>query len=634
MLATVRRLLHTRTLACLPADFAPAASSRQTARKGFLPRPASAKVVYAEKARDARDEIRRLCYDKHYPAALVAFARHLRSEHCSSSRLLERCIMRFGAGVTTAMENSRTGPRYMLDAFIRYVGAGFHPSLEIWTSLLQRTPVTPEELEHLMKLVAGSKSGPGIPADEEFVGTVMRLYAKGGRPDLVEEMFERYRGLLAARNDASLPKEPGPLLWKALIDGRGMLGDVHGAKQWFDVWRTSLAHPYGHLEQHHGHQGRTVRPPSRMIRMPTASNPFGVSASRSGQLKFRPAAHLRSAHTIIELPTPDPAPYLALFRYIVDHPDMAISNSTYDFIKIMAADRIPLTTPVMNALIHHETVKSEPNRLDAVMTLYMRMRRSRGTEKEMRPDATTFTRLFEAFREPKLDVSRPRNQAKPLSHLARITEMALPFPELVRNPRKVFWDMLDAFGGEGDLTTALLNGALGAFIRSRDFAGASVALEFFSRTRTEPNAETHGTVIMGLLRAKSRSEAFTSPSGASWLTVQTVAEAMERLDQLNRLTGYPPYDTPAEVTVFDPLADRPGDYIITRRPANADPAATWQDRPIPRTESQLRDTRRYELRDLDLLQLMLWKASYYASEEDYRLWRRERDIARKQMSRW
>jgi hypothetical protein len=463
----------------------------------------------------------------------------------------------------------------------------------------------------------------------------MRLYAKGGRPDLVEEMFERYRGMLAAREGANLPKEPGPLLWKALIDGRGMLGDVHGAKQWFDVWRTSSAHPYGHLEEErHGHQGRNVRPPAKMIRIPTAASPFGASSPRSGQLKFVPAAHLRSAHTIVELSSPDPAPYLALFRYIVDHPDAAISSSTYEFINIMAADRLPLTTPVMNALIHHETVKSEPNRLDSVMTLYMRMRKSRGTEMEMLPDETTFVRLFEAFREPKLDVGRPRHEAKPLTHLARTTEMALPFPELVRNPRKVFWDMTGALDGEGGVTTALLNGALGAFIRSRDFAGASAALGFFSEKRIEPDAETHGTVIMGLLRARSRSEAFTSLAGASWLTVRMAAEAMERLDQLNRLSGYPPYDTPAEVTVFDPLVDRPGDYIVTHRPATTDPAATWQDRPIPRTESQLRDTRRYELRDLDLLQLMLWKASPYASEEDYRLWRRERDIARKQMSYW
>ena len=435
----------------------------------------------------------------------------------------------------------------------------------------------------------------------------MRLYSKTGRPDLCEEIFERYEKTLEGTG-----RHPGPLLWNCLIDARGYLGDLEGAKQWFDAWRTSPAHPYGYMEQDQA----CTRPATFPKQLPVqvllrAFGPLQQVSRKDLNYIAKPAS------TMVDLPAPDPRPYASFLRHIIDH--TGGTTASLSFLELMAADRVPLTRSVLNTLIYHEAMSREPSAPASMLAVYCKMKVS--TLVEHRPNHKTFSMLFEnAYREPVRDVSRSQNIAGP-TKLQQHSGLSAPPFRYLSDPRALFADLGEAVRpGTAEepflLDSSLLDSALSAFLRKRDFVGAAAALGAYGQYRIEPTSATHAAVITGVSRAHKLGQAFTTSHGRAWYTKAKASELQERKESLNDLSGFgKAFETHTIDVQPVPSADgEPSQYLVTRPKSREREPRIWNGRTIPRRDWEIRATKAFEMRDTSSLKELLHMASRYAGD--------------------
>ena len=528
------------------------------------------------------------------PAALLAFKKQLRSANQAS---LERCVQLFGL-------HGKGDGATMLKAFKMLLETGYTPSVNLWTRLLQVAPIEANELQELAKVY----KMPSI-SDEKAVVALMTFHAKARRPEVVEEIFDRYKQALQDEGQSS---HPGPYVWKALIDARGMVSDLEGARHWFHVWRTSRAHPYGNIEEEPSAAARKPDPVPIILGEPHRTG-SSLPLFRSKQVGV---SHLlqgpRGAHTLSEVPGPSSLPYIALLNHLSEQTKKG-NKSSLRLIDLMAADRVPLDKNVINALMQYELHRDEASVTESVLALYEIMRGRSGTS--MQPDEVTFKKVFKAYKEPKRRMAGfAFNIALP-TMLARNAGLKPPSEDYAQNPRRVFLDLLTQHPGS-PLCAKLLDGALSAFINRRDFVGACVVLQMYKVFRTEPSSRTHAIVVHGVLRARWREEAFCNPAAQAWLTPECSEKLLERVSQLNELAGYKPY-TSSEVIRIQSVPAARGHasspvnaYLISRPPPSSLPEL-WNGRAKPRTPSELHATRRFEFRDTSYLFELLRRASPY-----------------------
>lgn len=556
-----------------------------------------------------REQGLRVIYE-HLRARQPAAALQLLRKSCKTCtpEATEDVIRLFGA-----YSNARQS---MLEAVKTYVAAGFRPSSKTWASLLRS--VTDLEDADLLKLV--DTAGPGL-LTEDLVAAVMRVHSKNGRPDLCEAVFERYEQELEGTG-----RYPGPLVWKCLIDARGYYGDIEGAKAWFDVWRTSRAHPYGFLEEEQ-EQPIVHRRPTQAL--PTSQGLLRAGPTFSEVLQGSVGRYSRTASTISELPAPDPRPYAAFLRHIVHssrHIHMSLS-----WIELMAADRVPTTRCVLNSLIYHEAAREESRAPASMMAIYHKMHTS--TSIDSRPDYKTFTMLFaHVYREPPI-AGFPFTEGKPTKlHL----QSGLPDPSFsyLCDPRALTGDMLLYarigpldIGKPVVLDITLMNTALSAFVRCRDFVGAAALLQAYGRFNCEPDSATHAAVLANISRAHKIRQAFQTVQGRLWYSERQV-HLNARLESLNHLSGFSRGDA-THVVEISPLLS-PGQYVISRPKSRDSDPRVWNGRIIPRKEGRIRATRKYELRDLTGLKQALHMASAFAAEPQ-KVWDKRVEAASKEM---
>ena len=507
-------------------------------------------------------------------------------------------------------------PELMLDAFKSHIAAGFRPSSKTWTSLLRSCSIDTEELYELA-------AGPGILTDD-LVAAIMRHHSKDGRPDLCEAIFERYeRGL------ERIGRHPGPIVWKCLIDARGYLGDIYGAKAWFDAWRTSPAHPYGFMEEK-----RSSRRPSPLRPHPAPNTLYRGVKPFGKWVREDVRYYARTASTMVSYPAPDARPYTALLRHIIDH--SRSTRASINFLELMAADRVPLTCSVFNTLIYHEVVRKEASAASSMLAIYEKMQSS--ISSEHRPNYKTFSMLFEnAYPENRRQVGRPCHPALP-TQLQRQSGLAPPTFRYTSNPRALLADLVTAHRAsccDADpriIDAKLLNSAVAAFVRTRDFVGASAAVSAFKHYGIDPNSGTHGGIISGALRAHGLGQGFLTSSGRKWLTRERRIELCKRRERLNDLDGYTRADA-TDIVEVEPIAQKSGEvsqYLITRPARRDTDPRIWNNRLVPRADWEIRATRRYEMRDVSGLGELLHMASPHA-EEPKEVWERRVAAAEGQM---
>lgn len=510
-------------------------------------------------------------------------------------------------------------PEAMLEAVKSYMAAGFRPSSQVWTTLLRSSTKIDEN--DLIELA--TKAGPGA-ISEELLASMIRYHSKQGRPDLCEAVFERYEQELEGSG-----RYPGSLVWKCMIDARGYLGDMHGAMAWFDAWRTSLAHPYGFMEL----DQPSVRP--GMPAVTPAKHRVAGGVTFNNALQASVGRYARSASTMADLPAPDPRPYAAFLRHLVDW--RPHSDASLTFLELMAADRVPLARSVLNTLIYHEAARGESQAPASMLSIYEKMRTSERVDH--RPDYRTFSMLFEnAYIEPGLDTGRSVIEGGP-TKLQQQSGLPPPAYSYLADPRALMGDMMRAARtGPLDiekpviLDTRLVNNAIGAFVRSREYVGAAAVLDVFQLYHLEPNTATHAIVLSGLIRAQLFAQAFRTSRGVKWYTEKRKQELLARRDQLNDLDGYSREDATYVVDI-DPLPVSPAgnlNYLVTRTQSRQKEPRLWGGRAIPRCDWEVRATKKYETRDMSDLKNLLHMASPFA-EDTKATWERRVAAASKEM---
>jgi hypothetical protein len=542
-------------------------------------------------------------------------------QQAESPALLERSIQDFARH-----------RRYlqMSKALSAYLDHGYVPSTQLWTRILQvaglaETPPTDIRPYFQQGLSAAIN-------DEDSLLALIKYTSKYGLIEYGEELFTRYEKVLH-ESEEDKTAHPPPRFWAALIDGRAKIGDLDGACNWFIRWRTSPAHPLtlGSDDT----LSATLHKQSSALsleHLSSGNRRTGYDlALRSAFITHSSSAYrlsnVRSAHTLPDLPAlvqPDPAPYLSLLKHLT----WPGSPHSLHLLELMAADCVPLKTRTMNAIMQHEYARQEKGSLASILALYHKMRSD--PDSSHQPDHSTFYTVFRAYSLPRR-WSTIGNFSHLPTRLARQAELPLPPADLTDHPRGVFYDLLathakyrrdydvpDFVKGE------LLEEAIGAFARTRDWVGCSAALRFFGILCIEPTARLHAVISLHILRARERGEAFYGGGGeAMSMSDEEATRLQNHIQHLNDLAGY---ESPIVVRVqrlehAQSDGERISAYTIsnnldqTQSSQDEFAIATWNDRPVPRTEKELRKTRRFEYRHFEPLRDLLRRASGKQEDE-------------------
>ena len=545
------------------------------------------------------------------PAALSALREQLPT---TSQKTLEKCVWLFG-------RHGKWDRSSMVEAFKMMLEKGYSPSASLWTRLIQVAAVKGTDLEELSKHM----TMPSM-TDEKSVVALMRFHAKCRRPEVVEKLFGQYQQVLKSDKPGIFP---GPYVWKALVDARGIVGDLKGAKGWFHIWRTSRAHPYGFMEDDGGtfsqRLGHAEKKTKSLFQNTSPLFMFPRMPLGTVSLLQKP----RSAHTLSEIPAPSSLPYIALLNHISEQTNKG-NHSSWQLIELMASDRVPLDTRVMNALMQHELHRDEARVTESILALYEIMKSS--SKIEMQPNEVTFTKVFKSYREPKrTNTGRKHNEALP-TRLARQAELNSPKPELLANSRFVIFDFL-ARQPRLIGTSKLMDDALASCVNVRDFIGANIVVQLYKILSIEPSARTHAIVVHGSLRAWQREEAFLDSSAKLWLTPECCNAMLQRVSQLNELVGFQPY-APAEVITIRPVPHNrtslsPSNQYLVSRPPPTETPELWNNRIVARRPWELRATRKFELRDTAYLHELLRRASPHGAQRH--AWLAELDRATREI---
>jgi hypothetical protein len=514
---------------------------------------------------------------------------------------------------------------YMLQAFRMLLESGYSAPFDMWKKLHQITPISAEVLYDLAK----DANAPWI-RDEDALIAMMQIYGADGNVPAVEAIFERFRQALT---EDGRHIQPSPRAWETMIAAAGATGDISAAQKWFDAWRRSPAHPYGHMEALQEQIKAYKKANGRQRKMRKVGHllsPVAAALAIPGpSLDF-----IRAAHLVRPSETPEPGPYIALLKAYSENTRLG-NKTALTFIRFMAAERVATNVRLVNGLMHYELSRGEKGMTVSVLGLYACLQRkfaeleSRETvidaAESMRPNSTTFLYAFRAYRERPQRKSHHDQTPLP-TLLARDGSIPSPPDDLLQGPRRLFLDFLSCLSAEVRPSTPLLNDALKAFVDRRDFAGAAIVLKTFPVLRVEPCARTHAIVVRGVLRAAEFGEAFVTASARSWLDPERVASLLKRIDNLNELAGYTLFgeasaDIDVHVMDIEASAGPDPSYTITYRKPEKESPQNWNGCLEPRTEEELGEVRRYEYGYLDYLLHLLERAG----ENDHvaRSWRSE-----------
>lgn len=531
-------------------------------------------------------------------AALDEFRKSIKASQ--SPDYLEQCIHSFGR---------HRQYEHMKKALSDFLDHGYSPSSELWAHVL-----------HVAGLAVSAPTDirpyfqQGLQAainDEATLLSLIRYTARYGLIEVGEELFERYSERLKQQSLDSNPQPP-PSFWAALIDGRARVADMDGAFSWFMRWRTSAVHPGFQSEDAQSLVDGTRNYTGRLAAVAPPLDPMRVIFAREED-----GTTGMSTTSIATPDRPDPAPYLALLKHFAGPGSMP----SLRLLELMAADGVPLVTATMNGLIDSEYKRKEKGQLVSILSLYDMMRRN--PEPGCQPDFFTFHTVFKTYREPR-QISSVANPSPKPTKLASMAQLPPPSEDLLHNPRVIFTDLCERHmsgrysSGRPDLiNTSMLEEAIGAFIRTRDFTGCAAALQLFKILRIEPTARLHAIVTLGLLRARKRHEAFHRRDEEFGVSDEEAARLERHIDHLNDLAGYEKPIIARAFRLKKSLSDTDHQSIVAiqnnltevRSRRDDFEIRRWNDRLVPRTANELRDTRRYELRFLSPLVDLLRRAS-------------------------
>ncbi|POY70615.1 hypothetical protein BMF94_6393 [Rhodotorula taiwanensis] len=302
-------------------------------------------------------------------------------------------------------------------------------------------------LEWLSAGLVREKEG-GVPVDERMLETVLDALKRMGRSDWLEQVFKAYRDTLD-------PGEVGSArLWRLVIGAKLLDGDVRTAEQYFDTWRA------GHMAQRSADR---VEPPP--------SAPYLVLLSHY-------ALQVRSGP-----PSRDPA---------------------YRFIALCHHDKIEVSSQYLDLLLRVELARKQLSSfwglwrayralgLERSRSAWLLAIRARGTS---RPSARQRfvlgpTPLYRVVPFQYMSAAGP-----PARSLFRLF-LKIRLEQTGRRPSL----RLPNTRPDAMLGPDVLNAFLIDFIAHQDWPAAALVLETFRVHRVEPDFQTHGNVVLGVVK--------------------------------------------------------------------------------------------------------------------------------------
>ncbi|GAA6008972.1 hypothetical protein JCM10207_004049 [Rhodosporidiobolus poonsookiae] len=298
-------------------------------------------------------------------------------------------------------------------------------------------------------------------ADERMLETVFEILLRLGREDWLAEVFRVYRSTLEDGEVGS------SRLWGHAITASARNGDVGFAKQLFREWRTAYF----------------TRTPPRVLddKVPPDST------------------------------SPPSAPYLALLTHYAEKaPNLPPQRDpAYVFLAEVKSDNLAPSTALLNTLLR---VELHRNRFSSFWGVW----RQFGTLSIGRSPVSWVLAIQAKLKDESTRMSHRRGRARDSPLLA-----SAPFPyREVKTPaaRALFRDLLTErlahtnhrpsrrlpTTSSDALTPDLLNSFLDLFVARHDLCAATVVLETFAVHRLEPNARTHGSVVVGVVKQWER----------------------------------------------------------------------------------------------------------------------------------
>ncbi|GAA5912452.1 hypothetical protein JCM6882_005516 [Rhodosporidiobolus microsporus] len=316
-------------------------------------------------------------------------------------------------------------------------------------------------------LLKGRASNP--KADVQLVQTVFSVLSRLGRNDWLSEVFRLYRGTLKDGEVGSTR------LWTAAIAAKLQDGEVKEARTLFNTWRTL-----------------------RRSRRDGVDEPASTSSTASKAPR-----------------PPPPGPYIALLNYYADNvPSLPASRDpAYLFLSKVREDGLASSPALLNALLRLELRRHRFSSFWGLWQQFEALSLARNPRSwELAIQAVT---QAESVR---LNRQRGRKHNSPL-----LASSPFPYTEVhTPSARHLFRTLLSdhlartshhparrspspSFGPRTDLVTpTLLNSFLDLFVARSDWTACVVVLETFAVHRLEPDARTHGSVVVGVVKQWER----------------------------------------------------------------------------------------------------------------------------------
>ncbi|GAA6062481.1 hypothetical protein JCM10212_000017 [Sporobolomyces blumeae] len=372
------------------------------------------------------------------------------------------------------------------------------------------------------------------PTDPRMIETTMDAVKRMGRTDWAEQVFRAYRASLE-------PHEVGhPRIWAAAIAALAAGGDITAAQLVFNDWRT--AH-------------------------------FRLNATDSTD-----DGSTRS---------PPEQPYLALLNHFaVNSPPLPVSKDpAYLLLKLMQFDKVRLSDAFLNALLRTELSRKRFSSFWGLWNLFdLDVVRAMGIER----DSSTWKLAVRA----KLVGEHARRQRGRLHNSPVLRLCPVPYVEAwTPSSRDLFARLLatrldltshrpslrlstkkrdpiaatpsspvptesaaaSSSSSDSASSANLLNSFLSLFLSYRDFAAAQVVLETFAVHRIEPNAQTHATVVLAIVKLWEKGKvdrAIEQGWAGTW------AEEREKDKRYGRRRGEERSARPAAVELIRTILER------------------------------------------------------------------------------
>ncbi|GAA6025438.1 hypothetical protein JCM11491_004312 [Sporobolomyces phaffii] len=417
-------------------------------------------------------------------AALRAFVDHLdRPDSSHSARTLEGLVWTLCA---------YREPAVALEAVAHMHRAGYAVSTRLAAKLLRahaaEVMFDPDRLVTVLKWIqAGIRRDHAARTrvDAHLVETVIDALKRIGRTDWCASVFAAYRESLGGDADADMGH---PRVWAAAISAHAAGGDVQAAQLLFNDWRTA-------------HFASRPRPPDSGSPPPP--------------------------------PPPPEGPYLALLNHFaVNCPPLPASKDpAYLLLQLVKADRVPLSTPFLNALLRVELSRKRFSSFWGIWALFdgdAGVARDHSAWKlasraKLVSDASRRQRgrlhrspLLHLAPVPYAERHTPTSRSLFARLLATRLELTSHRPALrlpTSKPDPLAASASPSRSSDNDLTVpsrsasaSLLNSFLALFLSHQDFAAAAVVLETFHVHRVAPTAATHSTVVLSVIKLWERGQ--------------------------------------------------------------------------------------------------------------------------------